>query len=113
MSNSRVRLVRHDPAAGEDGIPDFGGRSLLALELVLVVMVAGLVVGTRFRVLAMAPLALAACGCAFLEALTIGASSGRAALHVAEAGVVFEAAYAFGAMLVHGRLPFLPARSQV
>ncbi len=86
---------------------------MLALELVLVVMVAGLVVGTRFRVLAMAPLALAACGCAFLEALTIGASSGRAALHVAEAGVVFEAAYAFGAMLVHGRLPFLPARSQV
>ena len=80
---------------------------MLALEWVLVVMVAGLVVGTRFRVLAMAPLALAACGCAFLQALIIGASGGRTALHVAEAGVVFRA------MLVHGRLPFLPARSRV
>lgn len=75
--------------------------------VLLVLVVAGLVVGTRFRVLAMASLMLATSGCAFLEALAIGASSGRAALRVAEAGVVFEDANAFGAVLVQGRLPFL------
>ncbi|WP_370673491.1 hypothetical protein [Pleomorphomonas sp. PLEO] len=83
---------------------------MLALEVVLVLVVAGLVVGTQFRVFAMAPLALAACVCAFLEAMTIGASGPRIALHIAEAAIFFEIAYALGAMLVYVRLPFLPVR---
>ncbi|PIP00810.1 membrane hypothetical protein [uncultured Pleomorphomonas sp.] len=86
---------------------------MLALELVLVLVVAGLVVGTQFRVFAMAPLALAACACAFLEAVTIGASGPRVALHIAEAAIFFQAAYALGAMLVHWRRPFLPMRPRV
>lgn len=86
---------------------------MLALELVLVLVLAGLVVGTQFRIIAMAPLALAACACAFLEAMTLGASGSRIALHIAEAAVFFEAAYALGAMLVHVRLPFLPVRPRI
>jgi hypothetical protein len=86
---------------------------MLALEVVLVLVVAGLVVGTQFRVFAMAPLALAACVCAFLEAMTIGASGPRIALHIAEAAIFFEIAYALGAMLVYVKLPFLPVRPRV
>lgn len=86
---------------------------MLALEVVLVLVVTGLVVGTQFRVFAMAPLALAACTCAFLEAITIGASGPRIALHIAEAAVFFEAAYALGAMLVYVGLPVRPVRPRV
>lgn len=86
---------------------------MLALEVVLVLVVTGLIVGTQFRVSAMAPLALAACACAFLEAMTIGASGPRIALHIAEAAIFFEAAYALGATLVYIRLPFLPVRPRV
>lgn len=86
---------------------------MLALEVVLVLVVTGLVVGTQFRVFAMALLALAACACAFLEALTVGASGARVALHIAEAAVFFEAAYALGAALAHVRLPFLTLRPRV
>jgi hypothetical protein len=85
---------------------------MLAFEVVLVLVVAGLIVGTQFRVFAMAPLALAACACAFLEAVTIGESGPRVALHIAEAAIFFETAYALGAMLVHIRLPFLPVRTR-
>lgn len=83
---------------------------MLALEMVLVLVVAGLVVGTRFRVVAMAPLAFAACVCAFLEAMTLGASGFHVAFHIAEAAIFFEIAYAVGAALVHLRLPFLRRR---
>jgi hypothetical protein len=83
---------------------------MLALEVVLVLVVAGLFVGTQFRILAMAPLALAACACAFLEALTVGASGPRIALHIAEAAVFFEVAYGLGAALVRVRLLLKPAR---
>lgn len=86
---------------------------MLALELVLVLVVAGLVVGTRFRLIAMAPLAFAACVCAFLEAMTLGASGSRVALHIAEAAIFFEIAYAVGATLVHLRLPPLFLRRRV
>lgn len=86
---------------------------MLALEVVLVLVVAGLVVGTQFRVIAMAPLALAACVCAFLEAVTVGASGPRIALYMAEATIFFEVAYGLGAMLVHVRLPFRLARPRV
>ncbi|MBS1167957.1 MAG: hypothetical protein H6R00_3982 [Proteobacteria bacterium] len=86
---------------------------MLALEVVLVLVVSGLVVGTQFRVSAMAPLAFAACACAFLEAMIIGASGPRIALHIAEAAVFFQAAYALGAMLVYVGLPFLPIRPRV
>lgn len=78
---------------------------MLALDLVLVLVVAGLVVGTQFRVAAMAPLALAACVCAFLEAMTSGVSGPRIALHIAEAAIFFETAYAVGAMFVYVGLP--------
>lgn len=83
---------------------------MLALEVVLVLVVAGLIVGTQFRVLAMAPLALAACICSFLEAMTVGASGSRVALHIVEAVIFFEAAYALGAMLAHFGLPFRAVR---
>lgn len=83
---------------------------MLALEVVLVLVVTGLIAGTQFRVSAMAPLSLAACACAFLEAMTIGASGPRIALHIAEAAVFFESAYALGATLAYLRLPFLPVR---
>lgn len=86
---------------------------MLALEVVLMLVVAGLIVGTQFRVSAMAPLALAACACAFLEAMTIGASGPRIALHIAEAVIFFEVAYALGAALAYLRLPFLPIRTRV
>lgn len=86
---------------------------MLALELVLVLVVAGLVVGTQFRVIAMAPLALAACICAFLEAMSLGASGSRVALHIAEAAIFFEIAYAVGATLVCLRLPLLSPRRRV
>ena len=61
----------------------------------------------------MAPLAFAACVCAFLEAMTVGASGTRVALHIAEAVIFFEAAYALGAMLAYIRLPFLPVRTRI
>lgn len=86
---------------------------MLALEVVLVLVVAGLVVGTQFRLLAMAPLALAACVCSFLEAVTIGASGPRIALHIVEAAIFFEAAYALGALLAHVGLPFRMARPRL
>ena len=86
---------------------------MLALEVVLMLVVAGLIVGTQFRVFAMAPLAFAACVCAFLEAMTVGASGTRVALHIAEAVIFFEAAYALGAMLAYIRLPFLPVRTRI
>ncbi|MCM5555668.1 hypothetical protein [Pleomorphomonas sp. NRK KF1] len=86
---------------------------MLALELVLVLVVAGLVVGTQFRVIAMAPLAFAACICASLEAMTLGASGSRLALHIVEAAIFFEVAYAVGATLVHLRLPAFFLRRRV
>lgn len=79
---------------------------MIALELVLVLVVAGLVVGAQFRVFAMAPLAFAACFCAFMEAVTVGASGLRVALYIIEAALFFESAYALGAMLTVVRLPF-------
>lgn len=86
---------------------------MLALEVVLVLVVTGLVVGTQFRVFAMAALALAACACAFLEAMIIGASGPRIVLQIAEAAIFFEVAYALGAMLVYVGLPFFPVRPRV
>ncbi len=85
---------------------------MLALDIVLVLVATGLVVGTQFRVAAMAPLALAACLCAFLEAVTVGASMPRIALHIAEAAIFFETAYALGAMLVYVGLPFRQVRTR-
>ncbi len=79
---------------------------MIALELVLVLVVAGLIVGAQFRVFAMAPLAFVACVCAFLEAVTVGASGLRVALYIVEAALFFETAYALGAMLAYVRLPF-------
>jgi len=86
---------------------------MLTLDLVLVLLMAGLVVGLQFRVLAMAPLALVACVCAFFQALAIGASASDVAFHVTEAAVFFEVAYAAGAFLMHGRRLFLPSRYQM
>ena len=83
---------------------------MLTLDLVLVLLIAGLVVGLQFRVLAMAPLALVACACAFLQALAIGASAPDVAFHVTEAAVFFEAAYIVGALVMHGGKVFLPSR---
>lgn len=80
---------------------------MIALELVLVLVVAGLVVGAQFRVSAMAPLAFVACICAFMEAVTAGASGLRVVLYITEAALFFESAYALGAMLTFVRLPFL------
>lgn len=80
---------------------------MIALELVLGLVVAGFVVGAQFRVFAMAPLAFVACVCAFMEAMTVGASGFRVALYIAEAALFFESAYALGAVITHVRLPFL------
>ena len=85
---------------------------MLALDLVLVLVATGLIVGTQFRVMAMAPLALAACACAFLEALTLGASGTLIVLRVAEAAVFFELAYAIGAVLVRSRWAALGIRAR-
>lgn len=75
---------------------------MLSLDLVLALMLIGLLVGTRFRVLAMAPLAFVACVCALIQALTFDAPAATVALHVAATGAFFEAAYAAGALLTHG-----------
>lgn len=81
---------------------------MLALDLVLVLLLAGLIVGMQFRVLAMAPLALAACVCALIEALAVGAPAQGVVVRVIEAAIFFEAAYAAGALLMHGGRSLLP-----
>lgn len=78
---------------------------MITLDFVLALTLVGLLVGLRFRVLAMAPLAFVACICALLQALAFEASVPGVALHVAATVAFFEAAYAAGALLTYsGRL---------